>query len=132
MSDTETIVRNLYATLERGDAAAALALFNPRINWTEAKASPYYQGTVEGVDAVVATVFDGISRDFEQFMIEPVQFLTENDQCAAFGLYRGSVRATGRHLEADFVHVWTVREGRLTSFRQYTDGAAWKEAFAML
>ncbi|WP_181969712.1 nuclear transport factor 2 family protein [Paraburkholderia sp. DHOC27] len=130
MSDTETTVRSLYAALERGDAAAALALFDPHIKWTEAKSSPYYQGTVEGVDAVVKTVLEPIANDFDKFVIEPVQFVTESDRCAAFGLYSGPVRATGRHLEADFVHLWTVRDGRLTSFRQYTDGAAWIEAFA--
>jgi ketosteroid isomerase-like protein len=132
MSNTETIVRSVYAAFARGDAQAALNLFNSAVKWTEAKSSPYYQGEVEGRSAIVETVLNPIGRDFEAFTITPKEFLTEGNRSVAFGHYGGRVRATGRELYADFVHLWTESDGLLVSFRQYTDGAAWGEAFSAL
>jgi ketosteroid isomerase-like protein len=130
MSDTETTVRALYSALERGDADAAFALFSPTMKWTEAERSPYYQGEIEGGAAIAKTVFEPIGKDFETFAITANEFVTQDDRCAAFGVYSGRTRVAGRDLLADFAHLWTVKDGTLTRFRQTTDAAAWREAFA--
>jgi uncharacterized protein len=46
------------------------------------------------------------------------------------GTYRGTQRATGRTLEAEFCHLWTVADGLITGFRQFTDTAAFAAATA--
>ncbi len=125
MSDTEAIVRNFYAALGRGDALSALALLDGAVEWTEAERSPYYAGTTKGVDAVVKTVLEPINRDFEDFVCAPSDFITQGDRTASFGCYTGRARRSGEALSAPFVHVWTVRGGKIARFVQYTDSAAW-------
>ena len=49
--------------------------------------------------------------------------LQDGDTVVAQGRYRGAFRGTGRTLHAQFVHVWTLRAGRVTHFQQYTDTA---------
>ena len=46
------------------------------------------------------------------------------------GWYRGSVRATGQAMEAEFVHVLGVEGDRVTSLRQVTDTACWPRPVA--
>jgi ketosteroid isomerase-like protein len=46
------------------------------------------------------------------------------------GTYQGTHRATGRTLEAEFCHLWTVEDGQITGFRQFTDTAAFAAATA--
>jgi uncharacterized protein len=39
------------------------------------------------------------------------------------GRYGGTYKATGRSTNAQVVHVWTIRSGKLASFKQYVDTA---------
>jgi uncharacterized protein len=39
----------------------------------------------------------------------------------AFGTYTGTHKATGREVQAQFAHVWGLREGKVVSFQQCTD-----------
>jgi uncharacterized protein len=46
------------------------------------------------------------------------------------GRYRGRAKGSGKPLDVPFVHVWTVRGGRATRFRQFLDTAGWIEALS--
>jgi ketosteroid isomerase-like protein len=39
----------------------------------------------------------------------------------ALGRYGGANKATGKALDAQFAHVWRVKNGKLAGFQQYTD-----------
>ena len=41
----------------------------------------------------------------------------------AFGVYSGTYRPTGKHMQARFVHHWQLRDGQVVRFEQYTDTA---------
>jgi uncharacterized protein len=129
MTDTESVVRAFYSALGQGDANAALALLDKDVRWSEAERVSYYTGEVRGVDAVVKTVFEPINRDFDNFAVNMKEVIAQNDRATALGIYTGRGRVSGRDLNAPFVHAWTVRDGKLTTFQQYTDSAAWTEAF---
>jgi ketosteroid isomerase-like protein len=128
MEDTESIVKELYAALARGDVAGAVALMSPQIEWLEAERTPYYAGLVVGPDKVVETVFKPVNKDFENFAIAELDYITQGSRTAARGVYRGRRRQTGRELRAPFVHVWQVVDGKIVRFTQYTDSAAWADA----
>ena len=51
--DALTTVKHFYTLLAAGDPAAALQLLDPAIEWTEVERTPYYAGTMRGVDAVI-------------------------------------------------------------------------------
>jgi hypothetical protein len=44
------------------------------------------------------------------------------------GYQRGKAKRTGRPYEIDFVHLWSLRDGRLTKFQVFNDTAAVVEA----
>jgi hypothetical protein len=41
----------------------------------------------------------------------------------ARGRYNGAYRKTGARIDAQFAHVWTLGDGKILRFQQYTDTA---------
>jgi ketosteroid isomerase-like protein len=126
--DSLATVKLFYSFLAAGDSSAALQLLDPGIEWTEAERTPYFAGTMVGSDAVIAGLFAPLSRDFSDFTTTPSDFVTERDRVVSFGRYKGIRKSSGRLMSAPFVHLWTVSDGRLRRFVQFTDSAAWNEA----
>jgi len=59
--------------------------------------------------------------EIEQFV--PERFVTDGDQVIVFGHERARVKSGGRVYTVDWVHVWTLRGGRVVAFCEYTDTA---------
>jgi ketosteroid isomerase-like protein len=66
-----SVVQTFYALLAKGDVPGALGLLDPDIQWTEAERTPYFSGTMNGVNAVVSGFFVPLDRDFENFVTAP-------------------------------------------------------------
>ena len=130
MTDTHDAVRRFYAALARGDVPGVLALLDPAVEWTEAERFPYFAGTWHGPDEIVRGLLEPLGRDWTSFKVEADAFVAEGDEAVAFGNYVGTHRRTGRSLTAPFAHRWTVRDGRIVRFVQYTDTAKVLEAVA--
>jgi ketosteroid isomerase-like protein len=131
MSDALRVVQRFYALLAAGDVAGALSLLSPDVEWTEAEHTPYFVGTMHGVDDVVSRLFEPLAKDFDDFKTVPDEFVTEEDRVVAIGRYSGVAKKFGRIMSAPFVHYWTVAEGRLCRFVQYTDSALWNAALTV-
>ena len=50
-------------------------------------------------------------------------YLDAGDRVIALGFYHGVYTATGKRMEVSFAHVYTLQDGRITRFVQYTDTA---------
>ena len=120
-------VRAVYDTFARGDVSTVLGALAEDAEWFEAEGNPWYLGhPFVGPQQVVEGVFARIGEEYEDFRAEPSRFLHDGDTVAVEGRYSAtSHRATGRPLDAPFVHVWDVRDGRVVRFRQYTDTRQW-------
>ena len=57
------------------------------------------------------------------------EFITSGDKVIVFGNYKARVNANGRRFETDFVHIFTVRDGKIANFRDLYDTAAAVEAY---
>ena len=85
-------------------------------------------GTRTGRDGVVE-FFATVARDQEVIEFEPREFVAQNDKVVVFGHYRWRVRNTGREFESDFVHVFTIRDGKIAAFREHFDTAVAAAAY---
>ena len=122
-----TTVRAVYDAFARGDVGTVLGALAEDAEWFEAEGNPWYLGhPFVGPQQVVEGVFARIGEEYEDFRAAPSRFLHDGDTVAVEGRYSAtSHRATGRPLDAPFVHVWDVRDGRVVRFRQYTDTRQW-------
>ena len=116
------IIRGLYAAFANGDVPGVVGAFDDEIHWIEAEGFPY-GGTYVGADAIVGNVFAKLATEWEGFSAVPHTFVAEGDTVVALGDYGGTYKATGKRFDAPFAHVWTLSDGRIVRFQQYTDTA---------
>lgn len=109
-----------YGNFATGNIPAVLAIFDPKIEWTEAEGFPY-GGTYIGPDAVLMNVFMKLGTEWDGYSVVPVEFIDAGERIVVLGRYSGTYKATGRSFTADFAHVWTLRNGKAVKFVQYTD-----------
>ena len=123
------LVNGLYEAFGRGDVPAVLGAFDAQIVWREADSFLYADGNpYVGPQAVAAGVFQRIVSDVDGFAVVPQCFTEGADTVVVEGRYRGTMKSTGTPVDAQFAHVWQVRDGRIVRFQQYTDTRQWAEA----
>jgi hypothetical protein len=121
------LVRSTYAAFGRGDINAVLDLMDPKIDFRVAENSPYYRGSAYVGRDDVGSLFARIPVEWEGFEIVPENYHDAGDMVAVRLRYRGTYRATGRTMNVQVAHFWTVRNGKLAEFQQYIDTAALRE-----
>src|SRR3569833_2345685 len=124
--DNLTMVQEIYAAYGRGDIPAILERLDEDVIWDggdgpSSRLVPWMQPR-QGRAAVPA-FFEALQAiDITRF--EPLAFLTDATHVAAVIGIDATVRATGRSMSDDELHLWTFGpDGRVTAFRHYVDAA---------
>jgi ketosteroid isomerase-like protein len=115
-------VKDFFAALGRGDRAALLALADDDIEWIIPGQDWPLAGTRHG-HAGLTELLETASRSLET-STEPREFVAQGDRVLVVGFARGRIKATGKTFEDDWIFAITVRDGRLTSVREYIDTQA--------
>jgi ketosteroid isomerase-like protein len=122
MADNASIIRGIYEALARGDVAAVLGVLHEQVEWNEAEHFTYWPGgAFLGPQAVVGGVFARLGQDIENFRIDVRRILAAGDTVLVEARYGGTVKATGKSIDAQVAHVWDLRDGQVVRFQQYTD-----------
>jgi uncharacterized protein len=69
-----------------------------------------------------------LATEWDGFAAVPEEFLDAGNRVVALGNYSGAYKATGKSMNVPFAHVWTVTDGKITKFVQYTDTLKVSEA----
>ena len=124
------VVQQLYAAFGRGDMPAVLATLGDEVEWQSPgpPAEIPWAATLRGRDQV-AGWFARVREvaEFEQFMLQGL--CAGGDTVMTQVRERFRIRATGRTVENDMAHVFTLRGGKIVHFREYYDTAAVAAAF---
>jgi len=124
------IVKGIYAAFAKGDVPAVLGSFDPAIVWNEAESYRFAKGNpYAGPQTILLNVFMPLVTQLDGFVVTPSRVIDGGDAVAVEGRYTGTVKATGTRLDAQFVHVYGLRGGKIVTFQQYTDTAQWNRAF---
>ena len=78
----------------------------------------------------MAKFFEKLNEDSEILGFEPREFVAEGDRVLVVGWERARIKATNRMFQADWVMAFTVQNGKVTKFREYSDTQAIAEAYA--
>ena len=116
------VIRNLYAAFAKGDVPGVLGAMAADMEWREADHFLYADGNpYVGPNAILNGVFMRLVTEWNGFAATPQQFHDAGDTVIVTGRYTGVYKATGKALDAQFAHVWTLQQGKATHFQQYTD-----------
>ncbi len=113
-------VKSVYDAFAKGDVPGVLGFLSPDISWTEAEGFPT-GGTYTGPDAVLKGVFMPLVTEWEGFAAVPDELIDGGDTVIALGKYSGTYKATGKSFQANFAHIWKIKEGKAFRFVQYVD-----------
>lgn len=123
-ADSKAVVATVYEGFSTGDIALATSTMASDIVWNEAEGNPYAdKNPYEGPDAVVTGLFARLGGDWDGFTASAGEFVIDGDRVVVFGRYSGTYKTTGKAIDAPFVHSWTVEDGKIVAFQQYTDTA---------
>lgn len=114
------VIRGTYEGSSEDNGRNLLAALAPNAEWTEAEGFPY-AGTYVGPDAIIAGVFQRLGTEWIGYRADVHTFLEDGDRVAAFGVYSGTYKATGRSMRAAFAHLYVLKDGKILRMTQYVD-----------
>ena len=113
-------VQKVYDAFAKGDIPSVLGFLTPDIEWTEAAGFPY-GGTYTGPKAVLEGVFMRLGSEWNGFAAVPDEFIDGGETIVALGKYSGTYKSTNKSFQANFAHVWKIKDGKAVRFTQYVD-----------
>lgn len=118
-------VQQVYAAFGRGDVDGVLQALAEDVDWFIPGPTDVipFAGRRHGPQEVAA--FFGIlasTQTAERF--EPLEFIASGDRVVVLGTQRWQVHSTGRTYEDGWAHVFTIEDGKITTFTEYHDTAA--------
>ncbi len=127
------IVKQAYDAFQRGDIPAVLDRLSPDIDWEAGVGlgdKVPIGGRRRGLDQV-ARFFTTLNENqtFEQF--EPREYIAQGDRVVVLGYYKATVKHTRRPMSSEWAMVFTVRNGKVTQFREFTDTSAALSAYGV-
>ena len=122
------LIREAYAAYSRGDIQSILNILTADVEWVAPPVEPM-AGTYRGRDGV-AEFFRRVASSFEFTSFEPRDFVAQGDRVVVLGHYTANARNTGRTVDADWAMAFTVSNGQVSRFQEYTDTAAASSALA--
>ena len=131
MSENENIaiVKEAYSRFQNEDLPGLLNHFSDDIEWTTPNVeNSFIGGTINGKNEVTG-FFSKLAEteDFSDFA--PREFIASGDRVVVLGTTTATVKDTGREYNTDWVHLFTVRDSKITSFLEFFDTAEVNRAF---
>jgi ketosteroid isomerase-like protein len=123
------IIRAVYAAFSRGDVPGLLIVLADDVDWfTPGPSQIPYAGTFRGKGGV-AEFFRLLSENEDVQIFEPERFFADGDIVIVLGRYAARVKSTGRTAQTDWVHAFTLRDGKVAKYREYYDTARFANAY---
>lgn len=127
MTTNLDLIRATYEGLPQENAKNLLALLTPDTRWTEAAGFPY-AGIYVGAEQIMSGVFRRLATEWDNYQAQVHTYLADGERVAAFGVYSGSYRLTGKSMVASFAHLYQLEGGKIVSMEQFVDSHAVRQA----
>jgi uncharacterized protein len=132
MQETQNIkvVQDAFAAFGRGDVQGILDRLDDSIVWKGVYgAGPHVPTSGERHGkAEVGEFFKQVSQNVNFSRFEPKEFIATGDKVVALGHYTATT-PIGKKIDSDFAMVFTIRNGKVTEFQEFTDSAAVNAAY---
>jgi ketosteroid isomerase-like protein len=124
------LAKSLYAAFGKGDIPTIIAALAPDVSWEAVGRSSDFPtfGARKG-PAAVQEFFALVGSNLEFSDFSPKEFFPVGDKVFVLGHYAMTVKRTGKKMDSDWVHVFTIVGGKVTAFREFLDTARAAEAY---
>jgi uncharacterized protein len=123
------LVRKMYGAFGRGEIQTILEHLTDDIEWVmEGPLVIPFAGKRNGV-AQVRDFFDALGSTQSNQKLTTEQSIAQGDTVVTVGRYSGKVKATGKTMDSAVAHVFTIRDGKVSRFLDFTDTAHVADAY---
>jgi ketosteroid isomerase-like protein len=133
MSDNVAVVREFFATLERGDLPGVIEFVGEEIDWqspvTHTHPPEISWSSIRRTKQEVAAFFKELGQNVKPEGFELFKVSAQDDRVVVEGKNRGTVCKTGRTYEHEWVMIFSIRDNKIIRFRHYYDTADLVGAF---
>ncbi len=104
---------------------------DPDVVWIESDAEAIpARGTHTGPENVARNVFATVPQNWAEFTIVPEDFFADGPTVIVRGRVRAVAKDSGRSMDAPFVHVFTIADGKIRRLTNHHDTAVWVETLS--
>jgi ketosteroid isomerase-like protein len=127
--DNKQLVMESYELFLKGDIPSLLDRCRDDADWVERDSDCIpFAGTYHG-KAEIADFFTRLADGAEVLRFEIRDFVAEGDKVVVMGEASWLAKPTGRSFDSPWVHVLTIRDGKIARFEAYNDTAPAERAF---
>ncbi len=119
------LIKAAYAKYAARDVAGVFGLFAETIEIVQTPELPWGGHFVGHAGA---RQFFAILAEHTEALPRPERFIEAGNEVAVVGRLVGKARKTGKQIDLDIVHVWTLEAGKIVRFAAYIDTPAMLEA----
>lgn len=124
------VVKGAYDDFLAGNIAGVLNRFGSDFTFVVPGAPEIpYAGTKRNQQEL-AGFFEQLGQTVTFSLFEPREYIADGDRVVAIGRYAGSVKQSGRPFTGDWAMAWTIRDGKVVEFREYSDPVELRAGFA--
>ena len=120
MESNKEIIERLYTYFKSGEGGKIAKLFSPDIEWKQMEGFPY-GGIHKGIDEIFNNVFGRFPMYWDNWNGQAEEFYSDGDKVFVIGHYSGTSIETKKKMKSPFMHVYTLNNGLISHFRQFTD-----------
>jgi ketosteroid isomerase-like protein len=122
-------VKEAYLMFQNGDIAGLVDRVLDEAEWVSAESDFMpFAGAFHGKQGV-AEFFAKLGASMQALSFEPKDFIAEGDRVVVTGHATWLVKPTGLQFDSPWVHVFTMRDGKVIRFESFADSAAGERAF---
>ena len=127
--ENKRLVMEGYQMFRNGDISQLLERYHDDALWIEPDAEHVPFAGKHNGKAAIARFFQQLNEQAEALRFEPKECIAEGDKVVVTGEATWLARSTGRSYDSPWVHVFTLRDGKVARFESYHDTAAGERAF---
>lgn len=127
--ENKRLVMEGYQLFQNGDIPHLLERYHDDALWIEPEAEHIPFAGKHNGKAEIARFFQQLDAGAQALRFVPKDFIAEGDKVVVTGEATWLAKSTGRSYDSPWVHVFTLRDGKVSRFEGYHDTAAGERAF---
>ena len=124
MGTAAAIVKRAYEAFGRKDVPAILELVANEVDWEFVGSARLRYAGRRRNRSEVESFFAAIPGADDIHAFEPREFIEAGEHVTVLGWERATALDTGRPFESEWIHVFTVNNGKITRWRGFFNTAA--------
>jgi len=123
------LAKRVYELFKSGDVEGFLNMFSDDVSWETPKVeNTPYNGKIKGKENLVKWI-TGFTEAEEMTVFEQDEFIAQGNRIVMLGHCENRVKSTNKEYETHLVHIFTIKDGKITEFLILFDTAASEKAY---